>query len=236
MEGVQLGRKTDKEVRDYVESRGYKWISGEYRNASSRIRLECPKGHLWETTWGSFHCGESGCSICAGILRKTPEEVQEYVESRGYKWVNGEYQNASSRLELECPKGHLWETTWGSFCNARSECSICAKGIDSVCAGRLRKTPEEVRDYIDSRGYKWVSGEYQNACSRLKLECPKGHLWKTTWGSFHCGESGCSICAYINSLGPNHPNWRGGISKDPYCEIWNIKEFKEMIKARDGYT
>jgi len=37
------------------------------------------------------------------------------------------------------------------------------------------------------------------------------------------------------NLGPENPNWKGGISCEPYCDIWLDKEFKESIKERDGY-
>jgi hypothetical protein len=32
----------------------------------------------------------------------------------------------------------------------------------------------------------------------------------------------------------NHPNWKGGVSFLPYCIDWT-KEYKEIIKHRDGY-
>lgn len=35
--------------------------------------------------------------------------------------------------------------------------------------------------------------------------------------------------------GENNPNWKGGISYEPYCCIWNDKEFKDDIKKRDRY-
>ena len=34
--------------------------------------------------------------------------------------------------------------------------------------------------------------------------------------------------------GSNHPNWKGGISKLPYCPNWT-KEYKDDIKERDCY-
>lgn len=34
--------------------------------------------------------------------------------------------------------------------------------------------------------------------------------------------------------GPENPNWKGGISIEPYCEIWKDKEYKDDIKERDG--
>lgn len=35
--------------------------------------------------------------------------------------------------------------------------------------------------------------------------------------------------------GEKHPNWKGGISAEPYCYQWLDKEYKESIKERDGY-
>ena len=36
--------------------------------------------------------------------------------------------------------------------------------------------------------------------------------------------------------GENNPNWKGGISCEPYCDVWLDKEYKESIKERDNYT
>lgn len=33
----------------------------------------------------------------------------------------------------------------------------------------------------------------------------------------------------------NHPNWKGGVSFEPYCEVWRDEEYKEDIKERDDY-
>lgn len=36
-------------------------------------------------------------------------------------------------------------------------------------------------------------------------------------------------------IGSNNPNWKGGISCEPYCQVWVDQEYKESIKERDGY-
>jgi len=41
-------------VRDYVEQRGYKLLSKEYINSTTKIKLLCPYGHEWETTFYNF--------------------------------------------------------------------------------------------------------------------------------------------------------------------------------------
>lgn len=34
--------------------------------------------------------------------------------------------------------------------------------------------------------------------------------------------------------GEKHPNWKGGISCEPYCEIWTDKKYKQSIRDRDN--
>ena len=39
----------------------------------------------------------------------------------------------------------------------------------------------------------------------------------------------------LKMLGPGNPNWQGGISFEPYCEIWKDNDFKVAIMERDGH-
>ena len=36
-------------------------------------------------------------------------------------------------------------------------------------------------------------------------------------------------------IGENNPNWKGGVSIEPYCHVWSDKQYKESIKERDYY-
>lgn len=39
---------------------------------------------------------------------------------------------------------------------------------------------------------------------------------------------------HSNVSGKDNPNWKGGISCEPYCFEWSFKDFKNFIKERDG--
>ena len=45
---------TIEEVSAYVSEFGYTLLSTEYKNSNSKIKLLCPKGHEWETTFHNF--------------------------------------------------------------------------------------------------------------------------------------------------------------------------------------
>ena len=34
-------------------------------------------------------------------------------------------------------------------------------------------------------------------------------------------------------MGNKNPNWKGGVSFEPYCEIWSDEEYKQSIRDRD---
>lgn len=38
-----------------------------------------------------------------------------------------------------------------------------------------------------------------------------------------------------NVVGENNPNWKDGVSLDPYCPIWNYKSFRKDLFARDNH-
>lgn len=45
---------------------------------------------------------------------------------------------------------------------------------------------------------------------------------------------GTKLKMSLVKIGSNHPNWKGGISCEPYCFDWT-KEYKDYIKERDNH-
>ena len=54
-------------------------------------------------------------------------------------------------------------------------------------------TYDYVKKQIEKTGYKLLSKKYVNNCTKLKIQCNKGHIYKVTWASFKQGTK-CPEC------------------------------------------
>lgn len=108
---------------------------------------------------------------------------------------------------------------------------------------------------------KWCCNKSQNSCSVIRKKNIESHNGQIPWSKGKklseshkeknseankgrqptIGMTGKNMSLEtrnkmsISKSGSKHPNWKGGISCEPYCDIWLDKEFKEFIKERDGY-
>jgi hypothetical protein len=53
------------------------------------------------------------------------------------------------------------------------------------------------------------------------------------WGKHHPKD--VKIKMSIANSGNRHPNWKGGVACQPYCDAWADKEYKQSILERDNY-
>jgi len=218
-------------VREKIENENYTLLSKIYINAHEKIQIKCDKGHIYEASWDVFsrghRCNKCSSERAASKQRYSLTYIRTQIENEGYQLISDKYKNATTKLKLKCPEGHIYETTWNGF-QGGTRCY--------VCFGTPKKTINEINDFAISIGYKLLSDKYINAIEKLKFKCPNNHIFEVSWNNFSTDSgSRCPICWNIKNRGSNHHNWRGGISFEPYCEIFNDKEFREYIKQRDGY-
>ena len=119
-------RLTIKYIRNKIDeiAPGYKCLSKEYINNTTKLDLKCINAHIYKGTWGNFQRGHR-CPICAGCIKKNIEKIKEYTESFGYKCLSEKYVNSQSKLKLQCFVGHIYNATWGHF-QRGERCPICA--------------------------------------------------------------------------------------------------------------
>jgi len=217
-------KKTIEEIREFAKEQGYFLLSNHYKNAHSKLKFRCPSGHDFLTSWGNFQQG-GRCPFHSKYRKKTNEYFRNYIREKGYKLLTKNSISSSSNIEILCPSGHVTKMRWTDFQQGH-RCS--------VCAGNNRRTIEEIKTYVAECGYKLLSKRYTNGSKKLKYICKENHIFTRRWSDFQ-QNSECPICSYIKRLGCGSINWRGGISNDPYCDLWKSNELKEMIKVRDGY-
>jgi len=67
-------------VREYVEQFGYKLLSNEYINNDAPIKLLCPEGHEWETTFHRFKDAAARCFYCYLENKYTSRPEQKILD------------------------------------------------------------------------------------------------------------------------------------------------------------
>jgi len=166
------------DIKEYVESFRYKLLSTEYIGIMSKLKLKCPEGHIFETRYNNFKNINSRCPECKGNRKHTLEKVKEHIESFDYKLLSTEYRNADTKLELKCPSGHIFDIKYRSFQQGQR----CME-----CSGKRKHTLDEVKEYIGVYDYKVLSTEYINSYTKLKLQCPEGHIFNMMYRNFQQG-------------------------------------------------
>jgi hypothetical protein len=146
-------------------------------------------------------------------------------KKEGYKLLSEVYVNNKTKLDYICFSGHKHSITWSDW-RGGYRCLHCK--------GRPTLTIDYVREKFKKEGYDLLTTLYINSKAKLDYICPENHVHSITWNDWQSGYR-CPICAHTKMSGEGHPNWKGGISCEPYCDIWLDSDFKESIKKRDNY-
>ncbi|TSC91338.1 MAG: Uncharacterized protein CEN90_467 [Parcubacteria group bacterium Licking1014_17] len=105
---------TINKIRELAKLRGGKCLSTEYKGAHGKLKWQCSKGHIWETTPDSIRNG-TWCPKCNGNISYTIDEISELAKSCGGKCLSKKYGGAHGKLKWQCSEGHIWETTPNSI-------------------------------------------------------------------------------------------------------------------------
>ena len=128
-------------VKSKFENVGYFLLETNYKNALSPVSLRCQNNHIFQMSYANFQQGNR-CPYCKGT-RFTQEDIIKILEKEGYVLLSGLYKNNLSRLELKCPKNHVYSVTYNNF-QAGCRCPICFQE-------KLHSNAEkEIANYIKS--------------------------------------------------------------------------------------
>ncbi len=183
---------TYQSVKEAIEKAGYTLLSQDYKNALKKIKIECNKGHIYETPWSVFQAG-SRCPHCFKLSRFLEyEDIKQSIQEEGYILLSKKYENNRTKLKIQCDKAHRYEVTWNDF-KTGYRCPYCSyekKAFDY----------KYIKDYIEDNGYKLLSEKYTNSTTKLKIQCEKYHVYLATFNRFQSG----SRCPYCKGVKTNY--------------------------------
>ena len=170
-------------------------------------------------------------------MRKyTIEEVESCIQKFGYLLVSEKYNGANSKIKLECPKSHLWETTFARFKNSGRRCRECAiikryKGGAKACYRRNRsKKLNDVKNYRNSFAFFDTHVFKIDFCEKVRRDPSNLNLLQV-----RCAETSCRrwfnpTNSQVSSRTKSLNNERSGESKF-YCSE-NCKQTCSIYRQR----
>ncbi len=113
------------EMQQIAKERGGKCLSQSCNGSRTKLLWECSEGHRWRAAASNIKKG-TWCHRCYFNSRKsTIEDMQKIAKKHGGKCLSEEYENARTKLNWECSKGHIWKATPTNI-NQGKWCPACA--------------------------------------------------------------------------------------------------------------
>ena len=106
----------------------------------------------------------------------------------------------------------------------------CSKSFNSCPISRKRNS-------ASNKGkHRYWKNKKMSTPTRKKMRDAKLGEKNIMYGNTHSDKARSAISLKNTGRlsGKNNPNWKGGISREPYCYLWFDTEYKNFIKDRDG--
>lgn len=111
-------------IRDIAKERGGKCLAERWEGDGVKVTWECIEGHQWLAKPNTIKSGK-WCLRCAGLAKKTIDEMRHIAAQRGGKCLSTDYVNMYTKLRWRCREGHEWSAKPGNIVHARSWCPVC---------------------------------------------------------------------------------------------------------------
>lgn len=222
---------TLKEVREYVESFKYQFLSNEYKGKDVSYEFMCDKGHKYSTTYNVFRRGFR-CPYCSNKHKYSYEEVKFIIEKENYKLLSKEYHNALEYIEVQCDKGHdSYKVKFSDFNNNNRRCPYCneSKGEKriSIFLNNTNIKYETQYKFEDCKSIKCLPFDFYLTDMNILIEFDgEGHYRPINWKGNKDIAFDTFVGTIIRDTIKNEYCKKNGIKliRIPYWEYDNIEE------------
>ena len=202
---------------DYFKKFNYKMLTKktDYKNSETKIKLMCPKNHVYTTSYATFKQQNTRCKKCylenkKGKGKLSTSEISKNLKKIGLIYINeGKYKKNNSKIKAKCVEGHVVERMYSTF-SKYEKCPVCKK--QEIKQNRILYQTKQIKEICNDIGYKPLDIEkYKNAKTKIKIKCNKNHVF------------------YINSN-----NLKRG-KRCPHCNVYkNEEECREIFQEITG--
>lgn len=176
------------QVKKMISEKNCEYISGEYINNTSKLKIRCSCGNIFVKDLNHFNRGQNRCTKCGKELSRKAkfkydlDKCRKILSRRGYELLEDKYIDCETPLKCKCPKGHIVNIKISHFKNHQSGCKQCAnerlKGENHY---NYKGGESEVIDYLRKHIHKWkvdVMIKYKNKCflTDSKKDCVIHHI------------------------------------------------------------
>ena len=188
-------------VRSAAEARGGKCLSIVCASKSSRVKLQCAKGHIWDARADMVVAG-NWCKQCHFESRKTSSDTAQRIhaiaKAKGGQCLSAVYVS-TDKVTLQCAQGHVWETT-ARVVLAGCWCKACHNESLKASAEDAQNTLSRIRAIAEVKGGEILSTDCKTVRDKVMLQCSHGHIWEAKVGSVFKG-NWCKVCCRASQIG-----------------------------------
>lgn len=131
-------------------------------------------------------------------LDKIKKDISDFKD---IKVISNAYKNNTTEISLECVNHGVFQRKWSKISDRiKRKLSPCAKCNIEKQQNNQKSTPEEVKNFIEERGFKLLKiEEYKSSQeSDIKIQCPKNHIFNIRFNNFKTTER-CTKCFCVTS-------------------------------------
>lgn len=179
-----------------VTRKGGTLLTDHYEHCCTKMEILCEIEHYFILAADLLRINHSWCDKC-NLLKelakpmnvrqqKMYDRCKRIIEEAGGTIISTRYINNSVPIKYKCRLGHNREQ--------RPACLFMGH-LCSECSGMARITKEWIKNYIESKGGKWLDErEIRNQNDVIKVKCREEHVWDPLVSSMRIG-TWCPFCA-----------------------------------------
>ena len=127
---AQSKRLGIEKMRIVAKARGGLCLSTEYINYDTMLDWQCRDRHIFRMTPHDVLSEKKHwCPYCAGLKKKTIEDMQTFAYERGGRCLSDECNGNKSPLYWECSRGHIFAGSYNKVSRLKNWCPKCGQEL-----------------------------------------------------------------------------------------------------------